>query len=427
MSHETVLSNVRVVLEEEIRDGAVLIRDGLIADIGSDIGSGSSAAGEDMGGDYLLPGLVELHTDHLEYHFNPRPGVQWDPLPAVLASDAQLTAAGATTVLDAVRIGAGSGKRDGTTEAARLLADSIELAADAGLLRADHGIHVRCEVSSQDCLDAFGGFADDPHVRLVSLMDHTPGQRQYADIEVFKRYHIGKGHVTEAGFDAFVAPLIERSARYSDAHRRAIAALASQRAIPLATHDDATEGHVAESVALGVRISEFPTTVLAASAADKHGQHIVMGAPNIVRGGSQSGNVAAADLLALGLLHILSSDYVPSSPLQAVFQLAADGALGLAAGVKLVSGNPARAAGLDDRGSIAVGKRADLVRVRSHDLPATELHPHGRRLPVVRGVYRQGIRVSLRRGDVMAPPGHLTCRWCSCRARSARSRACRTG
>ena len=390
MKRETILSNARIVGREEIPHGSVLIRDGLIADISS----GAAAAGEDLGGDYLLPGVVELHTDHLEYHIAPRPSVQWDPLPAVLASDAQLTASGATTVLDAVRIGSGFGKRDATIEAARRLADSIELAADAGLLRADHSIHVRCEVSAEDCLDAFEEFTDDPHVRLISLMDHTPGQRQYADIEVFKRYHVGRGNVTESGFDAFVAPLIERAERYSDVHRRTIAGLATERGITLATHDDATPDHVAESVALGVVISEFPTTVLAASAADKHGQRIVMGAPNIVRGGSQSGNVAAAELLGLGLLHILSSDYVPSSPLQAVFQLAADGALRLTDGVRLVSGNPARAVGLDDRGEIAVGKRADLVRVQPHDLPATELHPRGQRVPVIRRVYRQGERVS---------------------------------
>ena len=390
MKRETILSNARIVGREEIPRGSVLIRDGLIADISS----GASAAGEDLGGDYLLPGVVELHTDHLEYHIAPRPSVQWDPLPAVLASDAQLTASGATTVFDAVRIGSGYGKRDATTEAARRLADSIELAADAGLLRADHCIHVRCEVSAQDCLDAFAEFTDDPHVRLVSLMDHTPGQRQYADLEVFKRYHIGRGNVTESGFDAFVAPMIERSERYSDVHRRAIAGLATERGVILATHDDATPEHVAESVALGVVISEFPTTVLAAGAADSRGQRIVMGAPNIVRGGSQSGNVAAAELLELGLLHILSSDYVPSSPLQAVFQLAADGGLGLTDGVRLVSGNPALAVGLDDRGEIAVGKRADLVRVQPHDLPATEPHPRGRRVPVVRRVYRQGERVA---------------------------------
>jgi alpha-D-ribose 1-methylphosphonate 5-triphosphate diphosphatase len=395
MTRETVLSNARIVLPEEVSLGSVLIRDGLIADISSGASSsGLNAGGEDLAGDYLMPGLVELHTDHLEYHFTPRPGVRWDPLPAVLASDAQLAAAGATTVFDAVRIGAAQGKRDEPSKAARYLADSVEQAADAGLLRADHAIHVRCEVSAADCLDSFGAFADDPHVRLVSLMDHTPGQRQYANIEVFKRYHIGKGNTSEADFDAFVAPLIEASARYADPHRRAIAGLAAQRGITLATHDDATPDHVAESVALGGRISEFPTTVLAAGAADKHGQQIVMGAPNIVCGGSQSGNVAAAELLDLGLLHILSSDYVPSSPLQAVFQLAVDGAAGLADGVRLISSNPARAVDLDDRGEIAVGKRADLVRVQPHDLPATERHPRGRCVPVVRGVYRQGNRVS---------------------------------
>jgi alpha-D-ribose 1-methylphosphonate 5-triphosphate diphosphatase len=390
MSRETVLSNARIVLDQEVRHGSVLIRDGLIADIGSD----RSAAGVDLGGDLLLPGLVELHTDHLERHFTPRPGVQWDPLAAALASDAQLAAAGVTTVLDAVRIGSASNQNDAAAQAARVLADSIEEAADAGLLRADHAIHVRCEVSAEDCLDAFSEFGDDPHVLLISLMDHTPGQRQYADMELFRRYLVGKGQVTESGFDAFVAPLIERSGRYADVHRRAIAGLAAQRGITVATHDDATPDHVAESVELGGCISEFPTTVLAASAAAKHGQLIVMGAPNIVRGSSQSGNVAASDLLGRGLLHILSSDYVPSSPLQAVFQLAADGTMGLADGTRLVSGNPARAVGLDDRGEIAIGKRADLVQVQPHDLPATGRHRRGRRVPVVRSVYRQGARVS---------------------------------
>ncbi|ADP81569.1 alpha-D-ribose 1-methylphosphonate 5-triphosphate diphosphatase [Pseudofrankia inefficax] len=391
MTRDTVLSNARIVLPDEVLHGSVLIRDGRIADIGSD----PAAPGEDLDGDHLLPGVVELHTDHLEYHFSPRPGVRWDALPAVLASDAQLAAGGATTVLDAVRVGAGtSGSRDVAARTARQLADSIELAAEAGLLRAEHALHVRCEVSAEDCLDAFGAFVDDPYVRLVSLMDHTPGQRQYADLEVFKRFHVGKGLIAESEFDAFVGPLVERSARYSDVHRREIARLAAQRGIPMATHDDATSDHVAESVALGGRISEFPTTVLAAAEAAKHGQQIVMGAPNIVRGGSQSGNVAAAELLELGLLHMLSSDYVPSSPLQAVFQLAADGVIGLPEGAALVSGNPARSVGLDDRGEITVGRRADLVRVRSHDLPGDERHPRGLRVPVVREVYREGVRVS---------------------------------
>lgn len=390
MTRETVLSNTSIVLGEEILHGSVVIRDGAIADISP----GASVVGEDLDGDHLLPGLVELHTDHVEYHFSPRPGVRWDPLPAVLASDAQLAAAGATTVLDAVRIGSEPGNREDAGASARDLADSIELAADAGLLRADHAIHVRCEVSTEDCLDSFGEFVDDPHVRLVSVMDHTPGQRQFADIEAYKRNYLAKLRLSESEFETFVAPRRERSARYADPHRRAIAKLAAERGLTLATHDDATPDHVAESVELGARISEFPTTVLSASVAAERGQLIVMGAPNIVRGGSQSGNVAAAELLGLGLLHILSSDYVPASPLQAVFQLVAEGVLGLPEGARLTSGNPARAVGLDDRGEIAVGKRADLVRVRAHDLPATERHPRGLRVPVVRGVYRQGARVA---------------------------------
>jgi alpha-D-ribose 1-methylphosphonate 5-triphosphate diphosphatase len=390
VTRETVLSNASIVLGEETLHGSVLIRDGVIADISS----GPNAVGEDLDGDHLLPGLIELHTDHVEYHFSPRPGVRWDPLPAVLASDAQLAAAGATTVFDAVRIGSEPGNREDAGASARDLADSIELAADAGLLRADHAIHVRCEVSTEDCLDSFGDFVDDPHVRLVSVMDHTPGQRQFADIEAYKRNYLAKLRLSESEFEAFVAPRRERSARYADSHRRAIAKLAAERGLTLATHDDATADHVAESVELGARISEFPTTVLSAGVAAERGQLIVMGAPNIVRGGSQSGNVAATELLGLGLLHILSSDYVPASPLQAVFQLVAEGVLGLPEGARLTSGNPAQAVGLDDRGEIAVGRRADLVRVRAHDLPATGRHPRGLRVPVVRGVYRQGARVA---------------------------------
>jgi alpha-D-ribose 1-methylphosphonate 5-triphosphate diphosphatase len=391
MTSETAFTNARVVLDKEILHGSVLIRDGLI----SDVSDSPAAAGEDLDGDYLLPGLVELHTDHLEYHASPRPGVRWDPLPAVLAADAAMAAAGATTVLDAVRVGAyGGGTDPAAAERARQLADSVELAADAGLLRADHSVHVRCEVSAEDCVDAFGPFTDDPHVRLISVMDHTPGQRQWADIELYKRYTVGKGKVAEADFDAFVTPLIARAERYSDTHRQAIAAHAREHGIALAAHDDATAGHVTESVRLGGGIAEFPTTVEAARAAAGQGQRIVMGAPNIVRGGSQSGNVAAGELLGLGLVHILSSDYVPSSPLQAVFQLDADGTLALPDGIQLVSGNPARAVCFDDRGEIAAGKRADLVRVRPHDLPPTERHPAGQRVPVVRAVYREGTRVA---------------------------------
>jgi len=383
---ETVLTNAQVVLPETVATGTVVVRDGKIAEIAE----GVVACGHDLGGDYLLPGIVELHTDHLEYHFEPRPGTQWDPVPAVLSHDAQLVASGATTVFDAVRVGSSPGAKDPAPANAHRLASAVTHAAASGLLRADHYLHLRCEVSAPDCLDSFESFTDDPYVRLASLMDHTPGERQYADIEAFRTYVVGKRQIADAEFDRHVAVLRETSAQYSAPHRKAIAARAAALGITLATHDDATAAHVAESVALGVAIAEFPTTVEAARAAAAVGQQIVMGAPNVVRGGSQSGNVAAADLLAEGLLHILSSDYVPASPLQAVVQLAATGVLPIEQGVALISTNPARAVDLDDRGQIAAGLRADLVRVHVHPAGHVTSTHH---VPVVRAVWREGRRV----------------------------------
>lgn len=388
MSRETVLGNARIVLDDEILHGSVHIRDGEIADI-----TAGPAAGEDLDGDLLIPGLVELHTDHLESHARPRPGTRWDPVPAVLAHDVQLSGAGVTTVFDAVRIGTLEGRDDETTFA-RSLAAGIEQAQQAGITRVEHFIHLRCEVSAPSVVAEFEAFDDVSSLRLASLMDHTPGQRQYADVEAYRRYMLGKGRLPADAIEQFIAQLKEIALEHSVPNRKAIAGLAADRGIALATHDDATVEHVEEAASFGVRISEFPTTEVAARAARERDQLVVMGAPNIVRGGSQSGNVAAAALLDLGLLDILSSDYVPSSPLQAIVQLDADGRCPLVEGVRLVSGNPARAVGLDERGVIAVGKRADLVRAHPHALPATPRHPRGHVVPVVRAVYRQGVRVS---------------------------------
>lgn len=393
MTTDTILRNARIVLADEVIHGSVRMIDGAIVDIMHsdstldgrlDAGEG---AGFDMGGDYLMPGLVELHTDQVEGHFQPRPRRFWDPLAAVIAHDAQMAASGMTTVLDALRIGAGPGET-GIPDQAGVLVGSIVQAAEAGLLRADHFVHLRCEVSTSDVIDVFDQIGGHERVRLVSLMDHTPGQRQYADVEAFRTYMVGKHRLSDDQFTAHVAELHERSALYADAHRGAMARRANDRGITMAAHDDATLSHVAESAELGVRISEFPTTVEAARAAKDAGQLVVMGAPNIVREGSHSGNVAAAELLEGGLLDILSSDYVPISPLQAVFALEARGDVTLPEGSALVSANPARAIGFDDRGVIEVGRRADVVRVQVHE------SVHAAPVPIVRGVWREGLRVA---------------------------------
>ncbi len=374
---ENVFSRARLVLPDRVAAGSLLVRDGRIADL--DEGR-TAVSGLDLDGDFLLPGLVETHTDHLEKHLAPRPGVRWDTDAAVLAHDAQVATAGITTVLDALRIG--SHDDSPLVRAARGTADAIDRSQRAGRLRADHHLHLRCEVSDPGCGRYLAPFEGDPLVRLVSLMDHAPGQRQYADPEVFRTYHLGTHAVAPERIDEFARVLVERSHQYAGPNRALVADFARRHDVPIASHDDATREHVTESITYGTSIAEFPTTLEAARAAHAAGLLVVMGAPNLVCGGSQSGNVAAEEVLADGQLDILSSDYVPASPLQAVFWLAARRTK-LPDAVRMVSGVPARAVGLTDRGALAPGLRADLVRVRLSD-----------RVPVVCGVWRTGKRVA---------------------------------
>ncbi len=378
MTDVTILANARIVLDDTIVEGAVAVEDGRIAEILPS----RSAGGEDMGGDYLLPGLVELHTDQIEGHLNPRSGVVWNAMAAVQAHDGQVATSGITTVFDAVRVGSDENTRVDAETVADLVA-TIERAMADGRLRAEHFVHLRCEVSADDVVEGFHLLKDHPRLKLVSLMDHAPGQRQFHDLAALRAYLMDKFKMSEADFEAFASARIAQSEKNAGPHRKMIAAECLARGIALASHDDATIAHVAESAALGTRISEFPTTIAAAKASRAAGMKVLMGAPNIVRGRSHSGNVSAIDLLRAGLLDVLSSDYVPFSLIQAVFALAKTGEASLPAAVRLAGANPAAAAGLTDRGIVAAGMRADLVRVA---------HAPGEP-PVVRAVWREGRRV----------------------------------
>ena len=377
------LRGARVVREHEVVTGDVRVEDGRIVAVDPASGTGRGA-GEDLGGDWLIPGLVELHTDHLEVHWSPRPGVRWPDLAAIQAHDAQVATAGITTVFDCLRVGLE--ERDGVAgaEVARL-AESLADAAREGRLRSEHRLHLRCEVSAPGALEDFEALAARHDVHLASLMDHAPGQRQFATLEAAATYYRGTLGYSAEAFEAFVTERVAHSDAYATPQRRAIAALCRERGIPLASHDDATAGHVDESDALGVSIAEFPTSMEAACRSHELGMAVLMGAPNVVRGMSHSGNVSARELAAAGRLDVLSSDYVPFSLVQAIFLLALELRLcTLPEAVALVTANPARAAGLDDRGRVRVGAAADLVQVRA--APGE--------VPVVRRVWRTGRRVA---------------------------------
>ena len=379
---ETVIGNARIVLADRVIErGWVAFADGRIAEIGEGDVRGAS---EDAAGDIVMPGMIELHTDHLEMHYVPRPKVYWDPIASVVSYDAQLATSGITTVFDSLRVWTEDGT-EGVDGRSALLAGAIGAAREADILRADHFLHLRCEVPMPNVVEEARQLIGRPDVRLMSLMDHTPGQRQFRDEVKLRDYYRGKGGgMTDAQLDVLFARRLEYQKAYAATNLRAIVALAQQYEIPLASHDDTTEENVTDAIRDRVSVAEFPTTMEAARGLHEAGIGILMGAPNVVRGGSHSGNIAAVDLAREGLLDILSSDYIPSSLLMGALQLPARvPKIDLAAAVRTVTKAPADAVGLSDRGEIAPGKRADLIRVHI-----------ARDVPVVRSVWREGNRVA---------------------------------
>ncbi len=375
---ETVLSNARLVLGGEVIHGALLIRDGRI----EDVSHGPSRAGEDLDGDLLAPGLVELHTDNLERHCQPRPGVTWPREAAVIAHDGELASVGITTVFDAIRLGSVSSFTGAEFDRyGREATDAILKLKRAGGLRISHFIHLRAEICSESLEEELKEFGPQDDIRIVSLMDHTPGYRQFRDVSKLRQYHEGKQRKNRLDFDEYMAFLTGLAARVGPAHEQAGVEAARRFGAVLASHDDTEVAHVEASARHGARIAEFPTTLEAARACREHGIAVMMGAPNLLRGGSHSGNVAAGDLAAEGLLDILSSDYAPGSLLMAAVKLGEE-AGDLSRGFAAVSRAPARATGLTDRGEIAPGLRADLVRVRTAGA-----------FPAVRGVWSGGVRI----------------------------------
>lgn len=377
---QTILSNAKLILSDEVIDGHVVIEGDLIKEVAS--GATSVPSSIDINGSYLMPGMVELHTDSMEKFFEPRPGVEWPGIPAALAHDAQIAAAGITTVFDSVSVGydfVASRKNTLPTIVA-----SISEAEKKGMHKSEHLLHLRCEVSSKNTYEEFLEYAKNDLVRLASLMDHAPGQRQFANVDKYRQYYQGKYRFSDQEIADFIERHKDRSSQNSTRNRDAIVAHCHANGIAIASHDDAKPEHVQESMGYGVTIAEFPTTVEAAKLSHENNLQVLMGAPNLIRGMSHSGNVSAGELAKGGYLDILSSDYFPNSLLHAGFKLAdGDLAYSLPKAIRCVSRNPAVSSGLDDRGVIEVGKLADILVVKKAD-----------DLPVLQQVWKRGVRVN---------------------------------
>ena len=379
MSLETILTHARLVLRDCVMEGTVVLRDGVIDEVSP--GRSNAASAIDLDGDFLLPGIVDLHTDNLERQVQPRLNARWPSRSAMMAHDAQCAAAGVTTVFDALCLGDLGFHQDRLRTFLDGVAD-LDALSGSGLLKSEHFLHLRCEMPAIDVLALVDPVAEHPLVRMISLMDHSPGFGQYADLDRYRALRRKDG-ISEASIEHRIIELTAQRERLRTPNRRALLDRVAGLDLVLASHDDETEADIAANHADGIRIAEFPVTLAAAKAAKAVGMDVIMGAPNIVRGGSHSGNVSAACLMRERAVDALASDYVPAALVEAAFQCVRDTGISLPEAVAMVSDNAARIAGLRDRGRIEAGLRGDVVRVRLLG-----------DLPVVRQVFRAGERVA---------------------------------
>ncbi len=379
MTEEMILANATLVLPNETLTGSVRIAGETIVEVAS--GAAVPAGAIDCEGDFVCPGLVELHTDNLERHIQPRPRVDWPHAAAILAHDAELASTGITTVFDAMRIGSiPSGQR--YKKYARDLSRELWNLREQDALKISHFLHLRAEVCSETLVEELDEFDADDRVGLVSLMDHTPGQRQFRDMAQLEAYMKGKHGMNDDDFLQHVVQLKSLRERFGDRHEVETVKAARRFGAMLASHDDTTDAQVRISAGHGITLAEFPTTVEAARACHDHGIKVMMGAPNVIRGGSHSGNVAAHELAELGHLDILSSDYVPAALLLSAARLGEMWG-DMARGLRTVTQTPAQVVGLDDRGELRAGARADVIRFRLRE-----------GAPALNGVWSRGRRVA---------------------------------
>lgn len=372
----TVFTNARLVLSDEVIKGSLSVENGLITALNA------PGDGYDLEGDYLMPGLIDLHTDNLERQAQPRSNARWPSRSALLIHDAQCAAAGITTVFDALCLGDLGFETERNDTFYNGYTDLVAL-APTGALKVEHLLHLRCELPAPEMPEMLKSVLDDHLVRLVSVMNHAPGiGGQYKDEERYRRMRADEGHTLEH-IDLTIKGMKDLHDAHYGPNRAWVIEQARARAIPIASHDDATQADILRNEDDGISIAEFPVSLEAAREAKARGMRVIAGAPNIVRGGSHSGNVAVMDLIHQNLLDALASDYVPAAMLEAAMSTVLQGALSMPQAVALVTSGPAEIAALTDRGRLAPGQRADMIQVRLYD-----------NLPVIRAVWREGQRIA---------------------------------
>ena len=352
------LTHARVIMPDRVlENSAVLIDDGRIVAIEPDGARADRVV--DLQGQTLMPGLIDLHCDAIEKEAEPRSRVLFPFDFAVAQVDRRNAAAGITTPFHALSFANNEwGVRNNQTAAQVVRA--VHAFRPHSLV--DNRVHCRYEVTDPTSVDVLRALMDEGAVDLLSVMDHSPGQGQFKTLESYLQYMMGN-HAMSREQAEEAAHAKTRAKDGAVARVQALLAHAHALGIATASHDDDSVQRIATMRNLGVSMSEFPITLDTARAAVSCGLPTILGAPNVLRGQSQSGSMRAIDAIRAGVASCLCSDYQPSTLIAAAFAVAAQTDLSWPQAIALVTANPADACGLSDRGRIAVGQRADLVAV----------------------------------------------------------------
>jgi alpha-D-ribose 1-methylphosphonate 5-triphosphate diphosphatase len=363
----TLIRNAQVVTPDGIIEGgSVWIEDGRIRQTGT-ITDPLSLSGQliDAGGAYVMPGIIDMHTDAMEAEIVPRPGADIPVAVAFRELERKMCSCGITTVFHSMHLGyevAEAQSRSGFSRA-EIFRQLQKAASRPTLIR--NKIHLRFELSGISAYEQGLDLIREGAVHLLSVMDHTPGQGQFTR-EKFKEYLLSQGKSE----DQYQEALLERSARprIEGDRLEAMVRVAKESGLPVASHDDDSVEKVDEMLAMGISICEFPINSETAAYAMKMGMHVAGGASNVLRGGSLSGNLDIATAICEGAVDVLCSDYYPAAILHSVFKLHQEFGLPLHSAVNLATLNAAESVGLDGTlGSLETGKEADLLIVRMQD------------------------------------------------------------
>ena len=353
---DILIEGGRALIDGDITETSLRIAGGKIRDVGAS--GGRSALSIDARDLLVLPGIVDLHGDAFERQMMPRPGVDFPIDVALIDSDHPAIANGITTVFHATTWSWEPGLRSGDN--AMRLCDAIETLRPR--LKADTRLHLRHETYNLDAEEEIGQWLRDGRLDLFAFNDHMDST--VADLGNPRKRNrmVERTGLSSEAFDRLVEHIVSRA----DAVPASIARLAKsakEARVRMLSHDDHSPAMRKAFRAQGVSIAEFPVNEETAREAASGGDAIVYGAPNVVRGGSHTGWTKAADMIEKGLCSVLASDYYYPAPVLAAFRLAADGVRRLTQAWELISAAPARATGLDDRGVLAEGRRADILLV----------------------------------------------------------------